>query len=130
MGGTAPTRIDDDVASAAKAVAAMLSRSAAQQVNHWARIGRELEASPSINGRDIAAVLAGNASYDDLTVREQAVVRAEWHERTTSLRQGLDLQAEFLAEGSDWVEADDDGNVVLRSAAGRPPARARRPRAG
>jgi hypothetical protein len=115
MAGTAPTRIDEDVARAAKAAGALLSRSAAQQVNHWARIGRELEASKSLSQRDIAQVLAGRSSYDALNAREQAVVRAEWSERMTALREGLDLAAEFTAAGQPWVEADQDGNVVKRT---------------
>ena len=114
MAGTAPTRIDEDVASAAKAAGALLSRSAAQQVNHWARIGRELEASKSLSQRDIAQVLAGRSSYDALNVREQAVVRAEWSERMTALRESLDLASEYTAAGQAWVEADVDGNVVAR----------------
>jgi hypothetical protein len=115
MAGTAPTRIDEDVANAAKAAGELLSRSAAQQVNHWARIGRELEASKSVSQREVAQVLGGRSSYDALNLREQAVVRAEWNERMTALREGLDLAAEFSAAGQDWVEADKDGKVVKRS---------------
>jgi hypothetical protein len=126
MAGTAPTRIDPDVASAAKVAGELLSRSAAQQVNHWARIGRELEASKSISAREIAQVLAGNAPYDALDVREQAVVRAEWTERMTALREGLDLAAELTAAGQDWVDADTDGTVIPRSGK---PVRKRTPRA-
>jgi hypothetical protein len=126
MAGTAPTRIDEDVATAAKAAGELLSRSAAQQVNHWARIGRELEASKSVSQREVAQVLGGRSSYDALNVREQAVVRAEWNERMTALREGLDLAAEFSAAGQDWVEADKDGKVVERSP--QPAARKRAPR--
>lgn len=114
MAATAPTRIDPDVASAAKVAGELLSRSAAQQVNHWARIGRELEASKSVSQRDIASVLAGRASYDALNVREQAVVRAEWNERMTALREGLNLAAELSASGQGWVEADEAGDIVER----------------
>lgn len=124
MAGTAPTRIDEDVARAAKLAAATLSRSAAQQVNHWARIGRELESSSSVSQRDIAEVLEGSASYDALNVREQAVVRAGWAERMTALREGLDLAAELTAAGRSWVEADSAGEVVERSL---PPSSSRRP---
>lgn len=125
MTGSAPTRIDEDVTSAAKVAAELFSRSTAQQVNHWARIGRELEASSSISQRDIAEVLAGRASYDDLSAREQAVVRAEWTERMSALREGLDLASEFAAAGESWTEADSDGAPVTRSAAARPRRRRR-----
>src|SRR5690348_16868505 len=126
MAGSAPTRIDEDVTSAAKAAAELLSRSTAQQVNHWARIGRELEASKSVSQRDIAEVLGGRSSYDALNVREQAIVRAEWTERMTALREGLDLAAEFSAAGEGWVEADEHGRVVERAPVA--PARKRAPR--
>jgi hypothetical protein len=126
MAGSAPTRIDEDVTSAAKVAAELLSRSTAQQVNHWARIGRELEASKSVSHRDIAEVLGGRSSYDALNVREQAIVRAEWTERMTALREGLDLAAEFSAAGEGWVEADEDGRVVERAPVA--PARKRAPR--
>ncbi|MBK5306865.1 MAG: hypothetical protein JJD92_09285 [Frankiaceae bacterium] len=130
MAGTAPTRIDEDVATAAKAAGQLLSRSAAQQINHWARIGRELEASKNVSQRDIGQVLAGRASYDALNVREQAIVRAEWNERMTALRETLDLAAEFSAAGQGWVEGDGEGNVVDRGRDAAPRKRSpRRPRA-
>ena len=82
--------------------------------------------SSSISQRDIAEVLAGRAPYDDLSAREQAVVRAEWGERVTALREGLDLAAEFAAAGESWTEADVDGTPVKRSAEAVRPRRRRR----
>ena len=135
MAANSPTRIDDDLFAAAKAAGAVLSRSAAQQVNHWARIGRQLEASGSISPRDIAAVLAGRQPYDSLDAAAQAVVRAEWHERMTALREGLDLTAELTAAGEPWAEADEAGSTVHRVPAGprkraakKAPAKRRTPR--
>lgn len=124
MAANAPTRIDDDLFAAAKAAGAVLSRSAAQQVNHWARIGRQLEASASVSARDIARVLAGEHSYDQLPVLERALVRATWDERITVARNGLDFTAELAATGVDWAEADAAGNVIAH-AAGTPAARKR-----
>ena len=115
MGTTSPARIDDDVYAAAKLVGALMSRSASQQVAHWARIGRELEAAESVSHTRIAEVLAGAQSYDGLNDEEQAAVRAEWSERLTARRERLDLAAEFGAAGRTWVELDDDGNVVTRN---------------
>lgn len=126
MGTTSPTRIDDDVYASAKVVAQLMSRSTAQQIAHWARIGRELEASGQVSHRAIADVLAGARSYDTLDAEEQAVVRAEWAERLDAHREALDLAESFAAEGrTSWVELDDTGNVVRR----QPPTRRRR-RAG
>lgn len=119
---SAPTRIDEDLFAAAKSAGELLSRSAAQQINHWARIGRELEASRAVSTRDVAAVLAGRASYDDLGTREQAIVRAEWDERMATLRADLDLAEEFTAAGDTWVEADAQGRTVERGGKASPAA--------
>ena len=127
MAANAPTRIDDDLFAAAKAAGAVLSRSAAQQVNHWARIGRQLEESSAISQRDIARVLAGEAPYDTLPAYEQAVVRAEWDERMTAVREGLDFTDELVASGQEWAEADADGVTLVHPPGGRPrPRRAAR----
>lgn len=109
-----PTRIEDDVYEAAKVAGSVMSRSAAQQVNHWARIGRELEAAHSISQRDVAAVLSGRGSYDDLTAREQAVVRAAWEERAHELRAALNFESELTTASDTWFEATPEGVTVRR----------------
>ncbi len=114
MATTSPTRIDDELYASAKIVAPLMSRSTAQQIAHWARIGRELEAGDSVSHRDIADVLAERRNYDELNAHEQAVVRAEWAERMDARRDGLDLAREFADQGRSYVELDDDGNVVHR----------------
>jgi len=116
MATTSPTRIDDDLFASAKAVGEVMSRSASQQVSHWARIGRELEAAASVSQRAIAGVLAGEQSYDRLTAEEQAVIRAEWSERIDARIGSLDLARSFAAEDQSFVELDDDGQVVHRGA--------------
>ena len=122
MATTSPTRIDDDLFASAKAVGEIMSRSASQQVSHWARIGRELEAAASVSQRKIAEVLAGDGSYDRLTAEEQAVVRAEWSERLDARIAALDLARSSAAEGRSFVELDADGNVVRREPMGEGPA--------
>ncbi len=114
-----PTRIDDELFEHAKLVGSLLSRSAAQQIAHWAKIGRELESAEGVSTRAIANVLAGRSSYDALTDEEQAIVRAEWAERIEERREALDIAGELAAQGRSWVELDDDGEVVERG--GEPP---------
>ncbi|MBR21236.1 MAG: hypothetical protein CMF57_02135 [Leifsonia sp.] len=116
MSTTMPTRVDGDLFDAAKSVGAIASRSAAQQISHWARIGRELEASPATSLRDIQRVLAGETDYDSLGERGQAVVRASWDEQMADRRESLDLAAEFAQAGRPWSEADERGGAVLRNA--------------
>ncbi len=109
-----PTRVDGALFEAAKTTGSVHSRSAAQQINHWARIGCEFEASSRVSHRDIERVLAGNGSYDALVERGQAVVRATWDERIADNTAGLDLETEFTASGRAWSEADEVGDVRLR----------------
>ena len=106
---THPTRIDRDVWEAAKA----RPGSATERVNHWARIGREFEASPGISQRDVSRVLSGDGSYDSLLEREQAIVRAAWDEQVAKTRVALNYTERFAAAGESWPEADDDGNLVI-----------------
>lgn len=111
-----PTRVSGELFAAAKSSGAVHSRSAAQQIDHWARIGRELEASTGVSQRDVEAVLAGDGSYDALQEREQAIVRGTWDEQIADRLSSLDLEQRFQAAGVEWVEGDDDGNLVTRGA--------------
>lgn len=121
MGTTSSLRIDDDLFAAAKLSGSAASRSAAQQVAHWAHVGREMENSHHVSARDIADVLAGRQSYDALPAREQAVTRAEWTERIELLTESLDFESEFIADGRSFVESDDDGNVVSKNVIDKTP---------
>jgi hypothetical protein len=129
MATTSPARIDDELYASAKLAGSVQSRSAAQQVAHWARIGREIETSSSISHKEIAAVLAGSRSYDNLDPKEQAVVRAEWSARMDEARAELDVAEDFARVGRTWVELDGKGRVVERGgpteirAAKKPPAK-------
>jgi len=102
-----------DVYESAVAAARVTSRTVPQQIAHWARIGREMEMSPSVNHRAIARVLAGAESYDALGEQEQAIVRQEWADRTAALRDELNYEAEFLAAGESYSEADEHGNLIV-----------------
>lgn len=114
-----PTRIDDELYEVAKLVGAMMSRSAAQQITHWARIGREIESAEGVSARAIGEVLARRLSYDSLSDEEQAVVRAEWASRLDERRKALDIPGRLEADGHDWAELGDDGRVVEHRAAAR-----------
>lgn len=114
MASTVPTRIDGELHSSAALVGDVMSRSATQQLNHWARIGREIEAAASVSQHEVAEVLSGRREYDRLNADEQAVVRAEWAERLNARIDALDLGSEFAREGLAYAELDDEGQVVVR----------------
>lgn len=116
---TMPTRIDGDLFEAAKRAGKVHSRSAAQQLGHWARIGRELESSPSVSHDMVDRVLTGRLAYDGVDDHTQAVVRAEWDDRISRGVSTLDLTPELQGSGLSWAEADADGSLVVHEP-GRP----------
>jgi hypothetical protein len=89
-------------------------RSAAQQFENWDRIGGEQEASPVITHGAINNVLSGPAPYDGLPDRAQGVIRAAWDEQISARIAGLNFEERLQEAGPPWLEADDDGNAVVR----------------
>lgn len=112
---TTPTRVDRELFESARTAGAVQGRSAAQQLDHWARLGRALEASPSITQDAITRVLTGQALYDDLPDSAQVAVRVAWDERIAAILDDLDFTDRLRAAGKPWAEADDDGNLVMRA---------------
>lgn len=110
----APIRLETEITDAARDEAARMSRSLAQQVSHWARIGRELERSREISADDIRRVLDGAGDYDRLSAKAQAVVRAVWSGRIDSLRSGLRLDKSYAESAYRYAELDEHGDVVVR----------------
>ena len=116
MTSTMPLRVGNDLLTSAKLAADATGRSTAQQIGYWAKLGRELERSGSVSVREIAEVLAGSRSYDDLDPKAQAIVRAEWDSRTDARRAALNLAEQFTAEGRSWVELGPDGAALRHTA--------------
>lgn len=114
MASAPPTRLDADVYTDAAAVAPTTSRSTAQQLSHWARLGREVEATVIISTRrrTVDAVLAGRGAYDQLTGDEQALVRTAWAERIDDLVDRVDIGRQRHNDGMSYLGLDDAGNVV------------------
>lgn len=63
--------------------------------------------------REVARVLEGTASFDELNGKEQAVVRQEWADRMAALQSTLDYASQFSADGESYSELDEHGNVVI-----------------
>jgi len=109
-----PVRVSDGLFQEAKDVASRHSRSAAQQLEHWARLGRAFESSAT--GRETAAVLAGEEPFDTASERAQDAVVAAWDERMEEAITRLDLRESFAAQGRSWVDLDESGELRFHSA--------------
>jgi hypothetical protein len=71
------TRIAADLMDSATAEGARQSRSAKQQLDHWARVGRAVSSQHTTARRRVEAALAGELELRDLSVEEGVVFNAE-----------------------------------------------------
>jgi hypothetical protein len=117
-GTSAPTRVAADVVAAASAVAPGEHRSATEQINHWARIGMQLERSASLAGRRVLAVASGEAPFSGLSPDERqaahALIDAAIAERVADIRFGPQARG----NGQITVSVDDSGRLVEIAADG------------
>lgn len=107
-----PTRIAADVYAAAKQAAARESRSAAQQIDHWLRIGQGVALQQSASRRRIDAVLAGTLPMDALRPDERIVVNAELDAAIAEKAQATPLGELLTARGVTTVALDAEGRLV------------------
>jgi len=112
------TRVAGDVVAIASAVAPGEHRTIAEQINHWARIGMQVERSGTIATRSVLAVAAGEAQFSVLAPGERetahALIDAQIAERSAGQRFGPAARA----AGHTTVSLDDDGNLVEINAEG------------
>ena len=114
MSGTADrvTRIAADLMDSAAAEGARQSRSAKQQLDHWARVGRAVTSQHSVARRKVEAALSGDVSVRELTAEEGVVFNAEISAAIQEGLAGTDYGAVLAARGITTVALDDDGEIV------------------
>jgi ParD-like antitoxin of type II bacterial toxin-antitoxin system len=71
------TRFAADLVDSAAAEGARQSRSAKQQLDHWARVGRAVSSRQTAARRRVEAALAGEVELADLSEEEGVVFNAE-----------------------------------------------------
>ena len=96
MSTDVPTRFAADLFESAQVEGARESRSAKQQLDHWARVGRSVSMHQTTARRRIEAVLAGEIGLDELSDEERVVANAEIdtaiEERANSISFGPQLR--------------------------------------
>lgn len=107
-----PTRIARDLLDAAAAEGRIESRSAKQQLDHWARLGRSVSLQHSASRRRIDAVLAGTLPMTALRPDERAIVNAELDAAITASAQQIDLAGVLAGQAITTVALDDRGALV------------------
>jgi hypothetical protein len=106
------TRVAADLMDSAAAEGARQSRSAKQQLDHWARVGREVSSQQTAARRRVEAALAGQLELRDLSVEEGAVFNAEI---AVAIQESLaeSNYGKLLAErGITTVALDENGDIV------------------
>lgn len=136
MAGTTDrvTRFAADLLDSAAAEGARQSRSAKQQLDHWARVGREVSSQHTASRRRVEAALAGDLELRELSVEEGVVFNAEIaaaiQENLAESNYGEALAERgittvALNEAGEIVEHRPDGSSVVLTA-GRRSARRRK----
>lgn len=106
------TRFAADLLESAAAEGVRQSRSAKQQLDHWARVGRAVSSRESAARRRVEAALAGELEVTELSDEEGVVFNAEIsaaiEENLASSNYGIVL----AQRGITTVSLDDNGQIV------------------
>jgi hypothetical protein len=106
------TRVAADLMDSAAAEGARQSRSAKQQLDHWARVGREVSTQQTAARRRVEAALTGELELRELSIEEGAVFNAEI---AAAIQENLaeSNYGKLLAErGITTVALDENGDIV------------------
>ena len=107
-----PTRVAADVASIAIAVAPTENRTFTEQVNHWARIGMQVERSGSLTNRRVLAAANGGEQFSALEGPERVAAHSLVDARITGRSAKERFGAAARVAGQRTVSVDDDGQLV------------------
>ena len=107
-----PTRVATDLLDSAAVEGARQSRSAKQQLDHWARVGRAISMHETAARRRIEAVLAGTMPMSDLSEQERMLVTAELDASIQERARSTSFGEILASEGATTVALDADGNLV------------------
>ena len=112
------TRVAADLFEAAAVEGARQRRSAKQQLDHWARIGRAVSTQHTASRRRVEAALAGEIDVDALNIEEGVVFNAETAAAVEEKLAHTNYGAVLASRGITTVTLGDDGRII-ELAAGR-----------
>lgn len=112
---TKTTRLPVDLIEAAEAEGREEHRSAAKQLEHWARFGMFFARQTSGSARRIRRAVAGEVPVGDLTADEQTVANAAIDAAISTAANSMSFADRLAARGVTTVVMDDDGRMVRRS---------------
>jgi len=112
MAGDKPTRVAVDLFDSAAVEGRRESRSAKQQLDHWARVGRSVSMHQTAARRRVEAARAGELPLAELGGGESVVLNAELDASIQARAEALSFGDVLASEGIVTVALDDDGALV------------------
>ena len=106
------TRVAADLLDSATVEGARQSRSAKQQLDHWARVGRAVSSQHTASRRRVEAALAGALATSELTVEEGVVFNAEISAAIEESLARTHYGDVLAARGITTVALNDAGDIV------------------
>jgi len=113
-----PTRFASDLLESAAVEGARQSRSAKQQLDYWARVGRAVSMHDTGGRRRIEAALADTTLLTSLSADERLVANCEIDALIQQRAQTAPFGDILTAEGVTVVALDDNGRLVRFEADG------------
>jgi hypothetical protein len=110
--GDRVTRVAADLMDSAAAEGARQSRSAKQQLDHWARVGRAVSSQQTAARRRVEAALDGELELRELSVEEGAVFNAEIAAAIQEKLAGSNYGSVLAERGITTVALDENGDIV------------------
>ncbi|MCZ0728363.1 TA system antitoxin ParD family protein [Mycolicibacterium iranicum] len=106
------TRVAADLMDSAAVEGSRQSRSAKQQLDHWARVGRAVSSQHSAARRKVEAALAGEMPLRELSAEEGVVFNAEIAVAIEESLADSHYGETLAARGITTVALDDNGDIV------------------
>jgi hypothetical protein len=106
------TRFAADLLDSAAAEGARQSRSAKQQLDHWARVGRAVSSRHSAARRRVEAALTGELELAELSVEEGVVFNAEISAAIQESLAETNYGNVLAGRGITTVALNEDGEIV------------------
>jgi hypothetical protein len=106
------TRVAADLMESATVEGARQSRSAKQQLDHWARVGRAVSSHQTASRHRVEAAMAGELDLDDLTTEEGVVFNAEISAAIEESLARTNYGDVLSARGITLVALNDEGELI------------------
>lgn len=107
-----PTRVPSDLLDSAMVEGAKENRSAKQQLEHWARVGRSVCARQTASRHRVEAALSGALPLENLSDEEGIVFDSEVQSRLDERLRKVDLGAVLAARGVTTVALNEQGELT------------------